>query len=283
MSPLIISVAPNGARKTKKDHPNIPLRPAELAREARACVDAGAALFHLHVRNDEDGHSLSVDHYQAAIDAIRKEVGNDIIIQATTESCGIYQPEQQMEMVRKLKPEAISVAIRELIPSPEYIEKGKEFLAWVHEQKIIPQYILYSPDEVKYFSELRAQGVIPEGNKYFLFVLGKKHGPDVRSSYATPNDVAIFVEAKERYLKKDDIWGICAFGAFENACMLEALRLGGHARIGFENNHVLEDGSQAESNAALVAQLRTSIPVSQAANRVASPATEARELLKGCL
>lgn len=283
MSQLIISVAPNGARKTKKDHPNIPIAPLELAKEAKACASAGAALFHLHVRDEEDGHSLDVGRYQAALAAIKNEIGDDLILQVTTESCGIYTPEQQIAMVKALEPEAISVAIRELIPDSSYIQQGKEFLAWVYEKKIIPQFILYSPEEIKYFSELRAQGVIPPGNKYFLFVLGKKHGPDVQSSYATPSDVAVYVQAKEQYLEVDDIWGICAFGAFENACMLEALRLGGHARIGFENNLVLEDGNKAENNAALVTQLRSSLAQSQASGRQASNSHDARQLLKRCL
>jgi 3-keto-5-aminohexanoate cleavage enzyme len=282
MTQLIISVAPNGARKTKKDHPAIPLNPAELAQEAKACAEAGAALFHLHIRDQEDRHSLDVDRYRAAIDAIKTAVGENIIIQATTESCGIYTPEQQIDMVKNLQPEAISVAIRELIPSPDHIEQGKDFLAWVHAQKIMPQYILYSPEEIKYFSELRAQGVIPAGNKYFLFVLGKKNAPDVASSYATPADVAKFVQSKNQYLQPDDVWGICAFGAHENACMLEALKHGGHARIGFENNHVLEDGSVAANNAALVVQLQDSVKAT-ALSRKATPASEARKLLRGCL
>lgn len=280
MSQLIISVAPNGARKTKKDHPNIPIAPLELAKEAKACAEAGAALFHLHVRNEEDGHSLDVGRYQAALDAIKNEIGDNLILQVTTESCNIYTPSEQIAMVKALKPEAISVAIRELIPDSSYLQQGKEFLAWVYEQKIIPQFILYSPEEIQYFSELREQGVIPAGNKYFLFVLGKKHGPDVQSSYATPNDVAVYVEAKEGYLQPEDSWGICAFGAYENACMMEALRLGGHARIGFENNLVLENGSQAENNAALVVQLQNSLANSMTVKRQASHANDARQWLQ---
>ncbi|MEM7653568.1 MAG: 3-keto-5-aminohexanoate cleavage protein, partial [Pseudomonadota bacterium] len=67
--PLIIAVAPNGARKVKSDHPAIPLTPAELAREAAACADAGASMVHLHVRDANGGHTLDADLYKAALNA----------------------------------------------------------------------------------------------------------------------------------------------------------------------------------------------------------------------
>lgn len=259
MTELIISVAPNGARKTKKDHPAIPLSPQELAQEAAACVEAGAGLFHLHIRDDNDGHSLAVERYQAAIEAIRNKVGDRLIIQVTTESCGIYTPEEQIAMVKAVKPEAISVAIRELIPSPEYEAAAAAFFVWIEEQQIVPQYILYSPAEIEYFASLRNKGVIPAGPQFFLFVLGKKNAPDQHSSYAQPEDIIPFMQAKERFLNADDQWGICAFGAYENACMLEAAQRGGHVRMGFENNHMLADGTVAANNAALVSQFKQSL------------------------
>ncbi len=261
MKKIIISVAPNGARKLKKDHPNIPLTAKELGEEAKRCVEEGAVLFHLHVRDEKEGHSLSVDHYRAAIDEIRDKVGNKIIIQTTTENCGIYTPEQQMQMVKTLKPEAISVAIREIIPDRNNISVAKDFLLWVYQNNISPQYILYSPDEVRYFGELCDQGIIPQKKKFVLFVLGKKNAPQTESTYAKPEDLKPFLEVDPQSLISDPlIWAICAFGGNENACMLEAVKNGGHIRIGFENNHLLADGSVAKYNASLVRQFVDSKP-----------------------
>ena len=56
--PCLIMVAPNGARKTKADHPALPITPAELAATASACLEAGAAAIHLHVRDRDGGHTL---------------------------------------------------------------------------------------------------------------------------------------------------------------------------------------------------------------------------------
>ena len=67
----MICVAPNGARRSRKDHERIPLTPEELAREAVSCVEAGASVMHLHVRASDGGHSLDPAIYRSALAAIR--------------------------------------------------------------------------------------------------------------------------------------------------------------------------------------------------------------------
>jgi len=84
---VIIAVAPNGARKTKEDHENIPLTSLELAQSAKDCINAGASMIHLHVRNSDYSHSLSTELYKQAIDEINQ---HDIFIQVTSESVDMY-------------------------------------------------------------------------------------------------------------------------------------------------------------------------------------------------
>jgi len=79
-------------------------------------MEAGATLIHLHVRDNDGKHTLDASYYKKAIKAIRRAVGRDMVIQVTSEAVGIYTPDQQMNMVRELRPEAVSLAIRELIP-----------------------------------------------------------------------------------------------------------------------------------------------------------------------
>lgn len=253
MKRAIITIAPNGARKLKEDLAHIPLSPAELAEEAKNSVAAGAAMIHLHVRDANQGHTLDTDTYRRAIDAIRNAVGDKIIIQATSESCGVYQPDQQIAAIKALKPEAVSLAIREFIPTPADEDKAGEFFNWVVDNKIWPQFILYSPDEVRYFAELCDQRVIPEGSNFVLFVLGKKQRVATADAFAKPEDLNPFLVSLNE-VGFDLNWAICAFGGNENACVSYALEKGGHARIGFENNHLMIDQSIAASNAALVQQ-----------------------------
>ena len=165
-----------------------------------------------------------------------------------------------MKMVHELKPEAVSLAIREIILDKSHEEKAKEFISWLEKQKIFPQFILYSPEEVKYFAELMERGFIPQKKLFVLFVLGKKNGPAIESAYAKPEDLHPFVEVYEKSLKNKNVhWATCAFGGYENKCMLESVKLGGHVRIGFENNILMEDQSLAPTNAALIKQFMNSV------------------------
>ena len=68
---VMIAVAPNGARKTQQDHPQLPISPKEIAHTAAACQEAGACMLHLHVRDKKLVHSLDVDRYRKTIQAIR--------------------------------------------------------------------------------------------------------------------------------------------------------------------------------------------------------------------
>ncbi len=247
MTPLLVMVAPNGARRTKADHPHLPISPAEIAAEAVRCRDAGATVLHLHVRDANDAHSLDPDRYRAAIDAVRAAVGDSLVIQITTEAVGRYGPAEQMAIVRELRPEAVSLALRELIPNDAATAEAAAFLRWLQQERIAPQYILYAPDEVRRYQALRQQGVIPQQRAFAMLVLGRY----TEATAVAPRDLLPYLEAYDG----DDPWALCAFGPSESACMLTAAALGGHVRVGFENNLWLADGSVAANNAELVEQV----------------------------
>lgn len=246
--PLVIAVAPNGARRTKADHPALPITPADLAETAALCVDAGAAMIHLHVRDENGGHTLDVDAYRAATAAIRARVGDGIIIQATSEAVGMYSPTEQMAMVRGLKPEAVSMAIRELVPDEQHEKEAARFFEWVVGEGIQPQYILYSAEEVVRFADLRKRGIIPGEHVSVLYVLGRYS----KGQISHPADLLPFLEVTGAL---NCHWAYCAFGPREGACAMMVAALGGHVRVGFENNRWLNDGTLAPDNAALVRQV----------------------------
>jgi uncharacterized protein (DUF849 family) len=246
-APLIVAVAPNGARRGHADHPKLPITPAELADCAADCLAAGAAMIHLHVRDADGGHTLDPDAYRAAIDAIRDKVGERLVIQATTEAVGRYAPDEQMAAVRALRPEAVSLAPRELVPDAAREAAATEFFHWLHGEGILAQYILYSEQDVARLDDLIARGVMPGGPRFVLFVLGR-YTPGQRSQ---PVDLLPFLTAN----RAGHRWAICAFGPREAACAVTAAGLGGHARVGFENNLLLPDGAIAPDNAALVANV----------------------------
>lgn len=242
--PFIVMCAPNGARKTKEHHIALPISAEELADCAGSILLAGASIIHLHVRDDEGRHSLSADRYRAATDAIRDRVDDRLVIQITTEACGIYEAEQQMEMVRGLKPEAVSLALKELCPDKASEPIARDFFSWLEGEGVMVQYILYTPEEVARFVMLRAKGVIPDVRPFVLFVLGR-YSDDLTGDPAE-------LEGFAAQLDGETEWAVCCFGATEQKAALLAASRHGHARVGFENNLLLPDGTIATDNAQLV-------------------------------
>jgi uncharacterized protein (DUF849 family) len=273
-APMVVAIAPNGARRNKADHPAVPLTHAELARDAAACHERGATLLHLHVRDGAGRHSLDADLYRDAIQAIRREAGPELIIQITTEAIGRFTPREQMAAVRAIAPEAVSLAIRELVPDPTAETTAAGFLEECVHQGRLMQYILYSPEDLVRLAGLVARGVVPEENASVLFVLGRY--PSREATRAA--DLEAFLRAQAAHGAGSAPWFVCAFGSAERACALAAAGRGGHARVGFENNVLLADGRVAPGNAGLVVELVEALP---ATGRTVATAAQARAILSG--
>ncbi|MDF1722511.1 MAG: 3-keto-5-aminohexanoate cleavage protein [Minwuia sp.] len=277
LEPAILTVAPNGARRTTGDHAALPVIPATLAETALACRDAGAAMIHLHVRDSGQRHSLDPGLYRQAIEAIREAVGDDLIVQATSEAAGIYQAPAQLAAMRALAPEAVSVGLREFVPDDtdrDAVADFAAFLAFAEENRMLVQHILYDATDVARFIRLRASGHIPAGRAHALFVLGRYS----QGQQSAPADLAPFLAAMQTAPDHANwLWAVCAFGAQEAACAARALELSGHARVGFENNLLLADGSMAPDNASLVAQAAAA---ASALDRPLANAATARQMMR---
>ena len=245
--PVIVTAAPNGARRLKKDHLRIPLTIAEIGRESARCVDAGAAMIHVHVRGADGTHILDAEAYRAATQEIRTQAGSGPIVQITTEAVGRYTPAQQMKVVDEVGPEAVSVALRELMPEPSTEAEASAFLHRLAASDCLVQHILYSQVDVRRFQSLVAAGIIPIHLASVLFVLGRY----TAGQQSDPSDLLPYLGVWNLEMP----WATCAFGRRETACVITAAALGGHARVGFENNLHLPDGTVAPDNAALVSSV----------------------------
>jgi 3-keto-5-aminohexanoate cleavage enzyme len=266
-SPAVLCVAPNGARRSRTDHAAIPLAPHELARDAMACREAGASVMHLHVRDDEGRHSLAADRYRAAIRCIEDAVGQQMLIQVTTEAVGIYTAPQQMALVRELRPAAASVGLRELVPDESAAAEAASFFAWARREHIALQFIVYSPEEAQRLARLARDGVLAVDAPNTLFVLGRY----TRGQQSNARHLVDFLNGWPDTWP----WSVCAFGVAEAQCMAAAIGLGGHARVGFENNLQRPDGSRAAGNADLVANARAIVA---ATGRTLASVDEARRI-----
>lgn len=248
---VMVMAAPNGARRSRIDHPALPMTAEESASDAVALLDAGVSVLHLHVRDSEGKHTLDADRYRQAIAAIRETVGDKLVIQVTTEAVSQYTSAEQISLVRDLKPEAVSLALREICPagSDEGVAAG--FCAWMRSERIWPQYILYSAEDVTRFDDMRRRGVFADETPFVMFVLGNY--ADLVDGNVADLDELLKVTESNAYP-----WTACCFGKSENAVMLAATARGGHVRLGFENNLVLPNGEIAPDNAALIREYTVS-------------------------
>ncbi|WP_353475301.1 3-keto-5-aminohexanoate cleavage protein [Salipiger sp. H15] len=243
-----IMLAPNGARRTRADHPALPETIPQIVAASREAFEAGAGALHAHVRDAEARHVLDAGLYRELLAEMARAVP-DMPVQITTEAVGIYSPDAQRALVRELQPEGVSVALREMWPEHGPDPEAQRFYAETDEAGIALQHILYAPDQVTRLATLWSEGLIP-APRQVLFVLGRYAPPTL----SRPEDLGGFLEAA-RALPGDVQWAACAFGRTEQACLLRAAELGGAMRIGFENSIERPDGTPAMDNAAQVAAL----------------------------
>jgi len=241
-----LAVAPNGARRTAADHPALPLDAKALATTAIAVADLGASVLHLHVRDTRGRHVLDADRYREASRRIRDLVGDRLVVQITTEAVGQYLPEAQIAVVQAVRPEAVSLALKELCAGADDEARFAAFLSWLRRERVTPQIILYDPREVARLNDMVDRGLLPAPE--VLYVLGRY----ADGGLSSPPDLLPFLAmAGGRYPD----FTVCAFGYREAACTAAGVLLGGGARVGFENNLQFPDGSIAPDNAALVRAL----------------------------
>ncbi|MEM9043687.1 MAG: 3-keto-5-aminohexanoate cleavage protein [Pseudomonadota bacterium] len=236
-----LMVSPTGARRQKTDVAGIPLSIPEIALEALSCQRAGADAIHLHVRDRDGVHSLDAGLYREAILAVTEQAPG-LEIQITTESAGRFEVGDQLRCLAQVRPVEASVAIREMLREPSLAAK---VYGLADEVGIRVQHILFDLTDVASLREAYRSGLVPETMREAIFVLGKYAPPTL----GQPDDLEPMLAAAGD-LELD--WMVCAFGGNELACLTRAMQLGGHARVGFENNIHLPDGSVAASNAQLV-------------------------------
>ena len=240
---MLITVAANGARKTKLDHSELPLTAGELITTARSCMEAGAGMIHFHVRDSYGKHTLDHKIYGPVLKELIAAVGDKLLLQVSSESCGMYKPDEQIEQMKRLAPHCLSCGLRELVPDRTDFAAGHDFFSQLRRAGVLVQYILYSPADVQWYETLCDEGVIPGEKHLLLFVFGRYS----RAAHEN-HELHSYIAA----LKRKSSWMVCGFGEFEHTIAAQAVTLGGHVRVGFENNHLLPDSSLAPDNAAIV-------------------------------
>jgi uncharacterized protein (DUF849 family) len=258
----IVSVAVTGNITTVSQHPGLPRTPEEIGRAAVESARAGAAIAHIHVRYPDGRPSMELQHYRAVVDYIRGS-GVDLIVNLTTGPGGrfvpsqdepklaaagttLVRPELRVEHVVALEPEICSLDLNTMwfgsavvINTPDNVAKMARMIAAAGTR---PELEVFDSGDIHLAHRLIADGVIA-APALFQIVMGVRYGFS-----PTPQTLAYAVSL----LPPGSDWAAFGIGRMSFPMVAQSHLLGGHVRVGLEDNVYLSKGELAPSNAALV-------------------------------
>lgn len=269
MDKLIITAAICGAEVTKEQNPAVPYTVEEIAREAKSAVDAGAAIVHLHVREDDGTPTQSKERFKECIEAIYKVCPDVIIIPSTGGAVGMTAEERLQPT--ELYPEMATLDCGTCNFGDDVFENtmpmmrafGKRML----ENNIKPEYECFEMGHLDTILNMARKGQVPGAPMQFNFVLGVPG-----CTPATVQNLCWLVNA----IPAGSTWTATGIGRHAFTLAAAAITMGGHVRVGFEDNLNLERGVPAKSNGELVAKV---VRLAKELGREVATSAEAREIL----
>lgn len=269
MEKVIVSVATTGSWTTREQTPYVPITEEEIAAEAIRCWREGAAIVHIHVR-DEQGRVTSDPARYARVRDLIREQGCDIILNFSTGGgAGIVPDEERIAPVR-LHPEIASFDAGSLNFGDRVFANSPQFLeALAREMQthgVKPEIECFDSSFIETAKRFIERGLI-QPPYWFQMVLGVRGGAP-----ATVEQLVHMV----RQLPAGSLWSVCAIGRHQLPMNVAALVMGGHVRTGLEDNIYYSYRVLAEGNAPLVARI---VRIARELGREPASPSEARTLL----
>jgi uncharacterized protein (DUF849 family) len=283
----IITCAVTGSITRPEQHANLPITPPQIAAAAIEAAKAGAAIAHIHVRDPETGApSMALEHYREVVDRIRSS-GSDLIINLTTGPGGrfipseddpkvaapgsnLMRPEKRVEHVVALRPEICSLDLNTMwFGSSVVINTPKSAATMaraIREAGVLPELEVFDSGDIQLAHQLLEGGVLARP-ALFQVVLG------IRNGFPATPETLLYARS---LLPGDAHWAAMGIGRMEFPIVAQACLLGGHVRVGLEDNLYLGKGVLAPSNAALVER---AVTIVELLGRSVATAAEARAIL----
>lgn len=273
----IITAAVTGAWPKKENNPNVPMTPQEIADDVYACWKAGAAIAHLHMRDDEGNGTMDTAKFEETVNLIHTKYPDcDIILNLTTSGDIHADDELRVAHVKKLKPEMASYDCGSMnwlnsglfINSPKFLtDCGLLF----QETNTKPEIEAFDPGMIGNAAYYIKKGVL-KTPVHFQFCMGCANGiPGTMKNLIFMKETADELVGKGNYT-----WSCFGVGHSAMEMLYGAVALGGGIRVGMEDNVMYAKGQLAESNVQFVE--RAARVIREYGNEVATPA-EAREML----
>lgn len=269
MDKLIITACICGAEVTKEHNPAVPYTVEEIANEAYGAYKAGASIIHLHVRYDDGTPTQDVERFRECFEAIRAKCPNVIIQPSTGGAVGMsnderLQPITLMPEMATLDCGTCNFGGDDIFVNTENMIKdfGEKMIA----RGIKPEVEVFDKGMIDMANRLCKKGYI-KAPMHFDFVMGVNGGIS-----GEPRDLIFIKES----IPQGSTWTVAGVGRYEFPMAVMGILMGGHVRVGFEDNVYLSKGVLAKSNAELVEKV---VRLAKEFGREIATPDEAREIL----
>jgi len=265
---IIITAAIVGAELTREHTPYLPLTAEEIGIEAQRCADEGAAVIHLHVRDEQGRSTQAADYFQAAIDAIRARA--DVVIQVSTGGAVGMTAEERLAPL-SCAPEMATLNCGSINFGDDVFVNSRPmmrtFAEKIRHARVTPELEVYEVGHIDNALALQKEDLLSDP-LHFQFVLG------VPGAAGAREDVLRFFLSQ---IPASSTWGIAAVGRHQLPMAQLAARLGGNVRVGLEDNIYVSKGVLAKGSYELVQKV---VALVRGEAREPVSTTRARELLK---
>lgn len=266
---LIVSAAITGSFPTRQQTPYVPITPEEIAQSALEAWREGAAIVHIHVRDDEGMVTCELSRYQRVVELIQAAKSDAIINLSTGGGAGSTGIENRLNCL-ELSPEiasydagSVNFGERVFLNPPDFLERMARRMK---EKGVRPEIECFESGMIENAMRLARQGLM-EPPYWFQFVLGLRGGAP-----ATAKQLVHMVEQ----IPAGAPWSACGISRHQLPIDVLAIGMGGHARTGIEDNIYYRKGELAVSNAQLVARV---VRIGRECGREAARPDQARAIL----
>jgi uncharacterized protein (DUF849 family) len=270
-SKLLVTVAPTGAETRKADCPQLPTTLDELVDTARRCQAAGAAMIHVHIRDDDHEPTLDLGRLTATVDALHEQT--DLVVQLSTGG-SVHDPLDRRLKVLDAQPDSCSLTMGTTNFGDDVFSNPWPFITDLYrlsqEREVVPEFELFDLGHVAALHRLLDRYGLPYGGRVHVdLVMGVPGG--------MPGTADALVAAVNALPDAVTSWSATGIGRSTLAVALAALSKGGHLRVGMEDVLTLAKGVPVEHNEQLVSRV---VELGRIAQRTPMTPAEAKDLLQ---
>jgi 3-keto-5-aminohexanoate cleavage enzyme len=268
---LLITVAPTGAETAKQDCPQLPTTLEELVETAQRSEAAGAAMIHVHIRDDQHRPTIDVGRLTATVQALREHT--NLVVQLSTGG-SVHDPLEDRLKVLEAEPDSCSLTMGTTNFGDDVFSNPWPFITELYQlsqdRQVVPEFELFDLGHVASLRRLLDKHGLPYGGRVHVdLVMGVPGG--------MPGTADALVAAVAALPEETTSWSATGIGRSTLAVALASLAKGGHLRVGMEDVLTLARGVPVEHNEQLVDR---AAQLGRLAQRTPMTPAEARELLQ---